>query len=166
MRRIARSVRITPMAIYHHFSTRDALLKAVVDREFGEFLQRAVSQPTYASAEAWIEHVMDAYMEYALARPQIFDYVFGKPREGARRFPEDFRARLSPTLNPLADAVAGLMQAREFKEDDVWEVALELWAHAHGYIALYRAGRFNLSPEEFRALLHRSMRRLFHGLKA
>lgn len=166
MRRIARSVRITPMAIYHHFPTREALLKAVVDREFGEFLERTASQPTYASAEAQIEHALDAYTEYALARPQIFDYVFGKPREGARRFPDDFRARLSPTLNPLADAVASLMQAHAFKEDDVWEVALDLWAHAHGYIALYRAGRFNLSHDEFRALLHRSMRRLFHGLKA
>lgn len=162
MRRIARSVGITPMAIYHHFATREALLRAVVEREFGDFLDRALSQPDW---EEHIEHALDAYVEYALTRPQIFDYVFGKPREDARRFPEDFRARRSPTLNPLADAVAKQMRAGAFKEDDVWEVTLALWAHAHGYIALYRAGRFNLSPEEFRALLHRSMRRLLDGLK-
>lgn len=166
MRRIARSVRITPMAIYHHFPTRAALLQAVVDREFGDFLQRVGSQPIRASAEAQIVHALDAYLEYALTRPQIFDYVFGRPRENARRFPDDFRARRSPTLNPLADAVAAQMKAGTLKDDDVWEVTLDLWAHAHGYIALHRAGRFNLSHDEFRALLHRSLSRLFHGLKA
>lgn len=166
MRGIARSVRITPMAIYHHFPTREALLSGVVDREFGEFLDRIGSQPSQPSAEKEIEHALDAYLEYALARPQIFDYVFGRTREDARRYPDDFRARRSPTLNPLADAVARLMSAGALKEDDLWEVTLDLWAHAHGYIALYRAGRFNLSHEDFRALLHRSMRRLFHGLKA
>lgn len=166
MRRIARSIGITPMAIYHHFPTREALLRAVVDREFGDFLDRFTMQPTYDSAEAQIEHALDAYLEYALSRPQIFDYVFGKPREDARRFPDDFRARRSPTLNPLADMVAKQMQAGTLEEDDLWEVTLDLWAHAHGYVALYRAGRFNLSPDEFKALVRRSMLRLFHGLEA
>lgn len=166
MRRIAQAVGVTPMAIYHHFPTREALLRAVVDREFGEFLDRVALQPAQALAEEQIEHALDAYMEYALARPQIFDYVFGKPRPDARRFPEDFRARRSPTLNPLADIVARQMAAGMLREDDVWEVTLELWAHAHGYVALYRAGRFSLSPEEFKTLVRRSLRRLFHGLKA
>jgi hypothetical protein len=56
------------------------------------------------------------------------------------------------------------MDAGLIEKDDIWEVTLELWAHAHGYIALYRAGRFSLPPEDFKALVHRSMRRLFHGL--
>jgi len=34
MRRVARAVGITPMAIYHHFPNREALLKAVTDQEF------------------------------------------------------------------------------------------------------------------------------------
>lgn len=166
MRRVARLVSVTPMAVYHYFPNREALLRAVVDREFGHFLERMAAQPTYDSAEKQIEHVLDAYMEYALARPQIFDYVFFRPREGARRFPEDFRARKSPTLNPLADALAKSMEAGNLRRDDVWEVALELWAHTHGYLALHRAGRFNLSPEDFKALVRRSLRRLFHGLRS
>jgi hypothetical protein len=48
----------------------------------------------------------------------------------------------------------------------VWEVALELWALTHGYVALYRAGRFNLSEKEFRAHVRRALRRLIHGFKA
>jgi AcrR family transcriptional regulator len=166
MRRIARTIGVTPMAIYHHFETREALLRHVVDGEFATFLDLSNRMPVYESAEDQIVHALDAYLDYALERPQIFDYVFSKPREGARRFPDDFRARRSPTLNPLADAVANAMQAGFIQKDDVWEVSLELWAHAHGYIALYRAGRFNLPPEAFKDLVHRSMRRLFHGLKA
>ena len=166
MRRLARAIGITPMAIYHHFETREALLREVVDGEFGAFLDLLGRMPAYDGAEEQIVHALDAYIEYALSRPQIFDYVFSKPREGARRFPEDFHARRSPTLNVLADAVAKGMEAGVIEKDDVWEVTLEIWAHAHGYVALYRAGRFSLPPEGFKKLVHRSMRRLFHGIKA
>jgi AcrR family transcriptional regulator len=166
MRRLARSIGITPMAIYHHFATREALLTEVVDAEFGLFLDLVGKTPTRDTGEDQIKHALDAYLDYALSRPQIFDYVFSKPRERARRFPDDFRARRSPTLNPLADAVAHWMDTGLIERDDIWEVTLELWAHAHGYIALYRAGRFSLPPEDLKALLHRSMSRLFHGLKA
>jgi len=74
--------------------------------------------------------------------------------------------RRSPTLNPIADAVNGAMRAGLLRKDDVWEVALELWAVTHGYVTLHRAGRFNLSEKEFRALVRRALRRLIHGLKA
>jgi len=62
--------------------------------------------------------------------------------------------------------VARGMESCFLKKDDVWEVALELWAHTHGYVALYRAGRFSLSERAFRALVRRSLRRLIDGLKA
>jgi len=166
MRRIAGAVGITPMAIYHHFPNRDALLRSVVDKEFEEFLGYIGRLPVSPTMETHIVHIMDAYIDYAFARPHIFDYIFSKPRPDARRFPEDFRARHSPTLTPVADAVARWMEEGRLAKDDVWEVALDLWAHAHGYVMLYRAGRFNLSQDEFKKLVHRSMRRLLHGLEA
>jgi AcrR family transcriptional regulator len=166
MRRIAGLVGITPMAIYHHFANREVLLRSVVDKEFDELLELIRKQRSTGSFEGNIIHIMDAYIDYAFTRPHIFDYVFSKPRADARRFPEDFRARRSPTLNPLADAVATWMQEGKLKKDDVWEIALELWAHAHGYVVLYRAGRFNLSQKDFKQLVQRSIQRLLHGLKA
>lgn len=164
MRRLARLIGITPMAIYHHFETREALLSDVVDQEFGAFLDLLGKMSAHGAAADQITHALDAYVDYALSRPRIFDYVFSKPREGARRYPDDFRARRSQTLNPLADAVAKWMDEGVMRRDDIWEVTLELWAHAHGYVALFRAGRFDLPPEDFKELVHRSMRRLFHGL--
>jgi AcrR family transcriptional regulator len=166
MRRIAAEVGITPMAIYHHFPSREALLDKIVDTEFerlAEFFREPVKGST---ASARIVHAMDGYIDYALAHPRIFDYVFSSPRPGARRFPEDFRARRSPTLNVTADALSEWMRAGELKRDDVWEIAMALWAHVHGYLALYRGGRFHLTEDEFRKLVRRSLRRFYHGLKA
>lgn len=166
MRRIAQAVGITPMAIYHHFPNRAALLNFVVDREFEKFLGYIQARPLRGSAEARLLGCMDSYISYAFDCPRIFDYVFSQPRPSARRYPDDFRARRSPTLTPIADLVAQAMESGYLKRDDVWEIALELWAHAHGYVMLYRGGRFALSETQFRALVRRSLRRLLHGLKA
>jgi AcrR family transcriptional regulator len=164
VRRVAKEVGITPMAIYHYYPSREALLDAVVDAEFEQlvgFFDRSSSKRSF---EAAMIHSMDGYIDYALTHPRIFDYVFSMPRPGARRFPKDFRARRSPTLNLTADSVSSWMQSGELRRDDVWEIALELWAHVQGYLALWRAGRFHLSEDEFRKLVHRSIRRLLHGL--
>jgi AcrR family transcriptional regulator len=166
MRRIAALATITPMAIYHHFANREVLLRSVVDKEFEQLLDFIRKTPPSGSFEVDLTHIMDAYIDYAFARPHIFDYVFSKSRHGARRFPDDFRARRSPTLNPIADSIAHWMEEGKLKKDDTWEIALELWAHAHGYVMLYRAGRFNLSHSEFKKLVQRSLTRLFDGLKA
>lgn len=165
MRRVARAVGITPMAIYHHFPNRQALLKFVTNREFEkpvdhtDMLQRGVARASQ------LLRVMDYYLDYSFMRPMIFDYVFSQYRVDARRFPDDFRARRSPTLNRVADTVASAMRSGVLRKDDVWEVALELWALIHGYVALYRAGRFALSEKQFRLLCRRSLTRLLDGLK-
>lgn len=166
MRRIARETGITPMAIYHHFPSREALLTSVVDQEFDDLARRIAAIRPPCSFTAQMLHLMDAYLDYAFARPRIFDYMFSNPRSDARRFPEDFRARRSPTLNPTADAVAYWMKQNKLKRGDVWEIAMQLWAHVHGYLMLYRGGRFNLSEGDFRKLVQRSFGRLLDGLKA
>jgi AcrR family transcriptional regulator len=166
MRRVAQAVGITPMAIYHHFPNRESLLNTITDREFAKLLSHIQAHPLNGTIENRIAAVMEGYVDYAFAQPRVFDYVFSRVRPDARKFPQDFRARRSPTLNPIADMLAGEMQKGLLKKDDVWEVAFALWAHVHGYIMLYRGGRIDLSEKEFRKLLHRSLRRFLHGLKA
>lgn len=166
MRRVAGEVGVTAMAIYHHFANREALLNQVVNQEFARLTEyfRAVL-PAIGFEEQMLS-LLDGYIDYALAHPKIFDYVFAEPRPGARRFPQDFRERRSPTLNQTADTLAYWMEQGRLRRDDVWEVALQLWAHAHGYLTLYRGGRIDLSEKEFRALVRRSLRRVLDGLKA
>lgn len=164
MRRVAKEVGITAMAIYHHFSNREAMLHAAVDAEFERLVEFFTPSNDKQGFETSMLHIMDGYIDYALAHPRVFDYVFSMSRPGARRFPEDFRARRSPTLNLVADSVTSWMKHGDLKRDDRWEIAMQLWAHAHGYLALWRAGRFDLPEDEFRKLIRRSLRRLLYGL--
>ena len=164
MRRVAKEAGITAMAIYHHFSSREALLDAVVQSEFEKLVEFFNRRNGKRSFEAAMIHIMDGYIDYALTHPRIFDYVFSAPRQGARRFPDDFRARRSPTLNLTFDIVSSWIKLGKLKRDDAWEISMELWALAHGYLGLWRGGRFDLSEEEFRKLVHRSLRRLLYGL--
>ncbi|MGC1907969.1 MAG: TetR/AcrR family transcriptional regulator [Candidatus Acidiferrum sp.] len=166
MRRVAQAVGITPMAIYHHFPSREALLNTITNREFARLLSFIQAHPLSGAVEDRLLAVMAGYVDYAFAQPRVFDFIFSRPRPGARQFPKDFRARRSPTLNPVADLLEAEMKKGSLKKDDVWEVAFALWAHVHGYVMLYRAGRVALSEKEFRKLLHRSIRRFLHGLKA
>jgi AcrR family transcriptional regulator len=166
MRRIAGAVRITPMAIYHHFPNRASLLKMVTDQEFEKLAAfMDARQGDKGAQHGGLLRVMDYYIDYAFKHPKVFDYVFSQYRTDARRFPKDFRARRSPTMNRVADTVAEAMAREDIRKDDVWEVAMELWAHIHGYVALFRAGRFALSEKQFRSLCQRSLKRLFNGLK-
>lgn len=166
MRRVAQAVAITPMAIYHHFPNREALLNTITDRQFDKLTGYIQAVPQSGSAESRLINTALAYVDYALNRPRIFEYVFSAPRPAARRFPDDFRARRSPSMNLVADAIENAMAKGFLKHDDIWEVAFTTTAHTHGYITLYLGGRINLGPDEFRALVRRSLRRLLHGLKA
>jgi len=165
MRRVAEAVGITPMAIYHHFPSREALLNTITDREFAKLLSYMQAHPLNGGVEDRLVAVMAGYVDYAFAQPRVFDFIFSRPRPGARQFPKDFRARRSPTLNLVADLLAAEMKKGSLKRDDVWEVAFALWAHVHGYVMLHRAGRVALLERGFRKFLRRSIRRFLHGLK-
>ena len=58
------------------------------------------------------------------------------------------------------------MRAGVLRQDDVWDVTMTLWAHTHGLIALYRAGRFNFDEAAFRRYYEASLQRLLTGLLA
>ena len=68
-------------------------------------------------------------------------------------------------MTPVADRVAEAMASGDLKSDDVWEVAMQFWAHVHGYVTMYRTGWFNLDEKQFRALYHRAAKRLVEGLR-
>ncbi|HWY25364.1 MAG TPA: TetR/AcrR family transcriptional regulator [Nevskia sp.] len=169
MRVVAQAVGITPMAIYHHFPNREALLQAVTDREFDRFAAfqqaRLKKMPPRARPRTVMYELMHSYIDYAVARPLLFDYVFSRERPAARRFPEDFRARRSPTMTPLADAVEAAMAAGWLRKDDVWEVTMQMGGSLHGWLVLYRGNRFSYTEAEFRAFCERGMDRLLAGLR-
>ena len=164
MRRVAEAVGVTPMAIYRHFPNREALLKRISDDSFGEIARHWDARKAGGDPVAQLVAIQMIYLDYALAHPHLFDHAFSVRREDARRFPEDFHARRSPTLNVVHDAVVEAQQAGALRAGDAWDIAMTLWAHSHGLIALYRAGRFSLDDRRFQAFYRDSLGRLLDGL--
>lgn len=166
MRRVADAVGITPMAIYRHFPSREALLKRLSDDSFEAIAHEWAAHATHPDVLERLQALLIPYLDYALANPHLFDHAFSLRRDDARRFPADFRERQSPTLTVIADAIDDGMRRGVLRKDDPWDVAMTLWAHSHGLIALYRAGRFSYDEAQFRAFYLASLRRVIDGIKA
>jgi AcrR family transcriptional regulator len=157
MRRVADAVGITPMAIYRHFPNRDALLKKLSDDSFQSVAHEWKSRARSRDVLKRLNALMEPYLDYALTHPHLFDHAFSVRRD---------HARLSPTFNVALDAVIEGMAQGLLKQDDPHDVTMTIWAHQHGLIALYRAGRFSYDEAQFRAFYIQSLRRLLDGIKA
>ena len=166
MRRVAKAVGITPMAIYRHFPNHAALLKKLSDDSFNVAARDWETHTHNPDVLQRLMALLEPYLDYALAHPHLFDHAFSLRRDDARRYPEDFRAGLSPTFNvALATIVDGMAQG-VLKQDDPHDVTMTLWAQQHGLVALYRAGRFSYDETQFRAFYLQSLGRLIDGIKA
>jgi AcrR family transcriptional regulator len=165
MRRVARAVGITPMALYRHFADRDGLLNALADLGFEDLATRVAGTRLPAEVEDQLTAILNVFLDFALERPRLFELMFLLRREGARQFPGDFRAGRSPTAKFAAAALEAGMKKGVFRQDDVWEIAFETGALLQGLVMLYLGGRVGTSAEEFRALCHRAFRRYVHGIR-
>lgn len=165
MRRVAEAAGITAMAIYRHFPNRDALLKRLSDDSFNA---EAANWKAHASSRDPLKRLMsiaDSYLGYALTHPHLFDHAFSVRRDDARKYPEDFQAGLSPTFNVVVDAIKEGMSSGVLRKSDPHDVAMTVWAHQHGLVALYRAGRFSCDEARFRTFYRKSLGRLIDGIK-
>jgi AcrR family transcriptional regulator len=164
MRRIAKAVGITPMALYRHYQDRATLLNALADEGFAELTVELAARRFSGNIEKRLMEMADIYLDHALENPRLFELMFLAPREGARKFPQDFKAGLSPTANLMVKVIEEGMKSGYFREDDAWEIVFEMGALSHGLIMLYLGGRMGGSPERFRAVYRRSFRRYMHGI--
>jgi AcrR family transcriptional regulator len=164
MRRVADAVGITAMAIYRHYPDRAALLNAVADQGFAELAATVQRTRLPARIEPQLLRLTDVYVDHALHHPRLFELMFLAPRKGARRYPRDFKAGRSPTLNPGVALLQAAMARGELKADDPWEIAFEMGALIEGLVMLYLGGRIGGGPRQLRALIRRSIRRYLHGI--
>jgi AcrR family transcriptional regulator len=166
MRRVATAVGFTPMALYRHYPNRDGLLNALADAGFVELTAKLAELRLTGRVDRQLVTVLDVFLDLAFENPRLFELMFLTKREGARQYPEDFRARRSPTANVSADLIARAMEMGYLRKDDVWEIAFETGALMQGLVMLYLGGRMAMSPTEFRAFCHRSFGRYLNGIRA
>lgn len=162
IRRVAAAAGISPMAIYKHFPNREALLTAATSAEYERiagYFRRANARSRGRQMEGML-----GYFDYAFDHPNLFRYMFSSPREDAFTFAAGLREGKSPTMNILFSVVEEQMKSKRYRPDDLHEVALAIWAHAHGLLMLHLAGRIGLPKKGFRELYLRSLNRLVRGL--
>ena len=165
MRPVAEKVGITPMAIYRHFADRASLLNAVANEGFEALAAQLQSIHLKGNVEHRLLQVADVFLDAALQSPNLYELMFLVPREGARVYPRDFKARRSPTFNPTVNILENAMRAGELQPDDAVEIAFELSALSHGLIVLYLGDRIAQTEKQFRSLYQRSFRRYLNGLR-
>lgn len=165
MRRIARGVDVSATAIYRHFKDKKALLEEITDEGFDIFrgyLEEALAESTPLDR---LRALTRRYLEFALDHPHHYDFIFLVPRKNVRRFPRDFARRDDLTFHILSRQVSEAMQEGHLAPGDPMETAMSIWAHAHGLVALHRAGRFGGNSAGVRPFYERSIDRLLEGLK-
>lgn len=165
MRKVADAAGITAMAIYRHFPDREGLLNAIADQGFEELAEQLKNMRFSGEMEQRLTKMVEIYLDHALGNSRLFELMFLTPRAGARQYPRDFKAGLSPTANLMVDTLQEGMESGYFRKDDAWEIVFEMGALSHGLIMLYLGGRMNVTRAQFRALYRRSFRRYVHGIR-
>lgn len=166
MRRVAKAVGVTGMAIYRHYPNRQALLDAVATGGFNDLVGWLGKRRFTGDSETRLLKALDVFVQFALEHPKLFELMFLTRHTSARRFPTDFRAGRSPTVNLVVDIVKEGMERGEFRRDDPWEVVFGIGAMAQGFVMLYFGGRIDATPSGFRKLCLRAFRRHLHGIRA
>src|SRR5580692_10597726 len=118
MRRVATAVGITPMALYRHYPNRNGLLNTVADSGFVELAAKLAELRLTGRIDRQLLKILDVFLDHAFDNPRLFELMFLKKREGARQYPDDFKARRSPTANVSADVIARAMETGYLNKDD------------------------------------------------
>jgi AcrR family transcriptional regulator len=162
MRRVAQAVGVTATAIYRHFPDRAALLNGLADEGFRELAKSLKDLRSAAgSTSSRLAKMADVTVDFAVGHPHLYELMFLKPRQGARRYPHDFKAGRSPTASVIAEALRE-MSGREAPKEP-WQIAFEMGALSHGLIMLYLGGRIDTGVARFRLLHRRALRRYLNA---
>lgn len=138
MRAIADAVEYTPTAIYHHFENKEALLAELCAVDFRSLAGTFQTQARIDDPVERIARIGAAYVEFALANPMHYRFMFMTPRPGPI---EDTLRRGDPTEDAYAflrQACAEAIEGGRFRPefDDPDEVAQMLWAGVHGLVSI------------------------------
>jgi AcrR family transcriptional regulator len=130
IRRIAETINRTQPAVYQHFSSKDAILEAVVTDGFtalAERLKRATR-----GGKTLLNAIAHAYIRFGLERPRLYEVMFVGPPAITFAAGAATPAAAHTAFNIIAAAVAesGVTPAQT---ETVTEV---VWASLHGLVTL------------------------------
>jgi AcrR family transcriptional regulator len=163
IRGIAADVGLSPMAIYRHFANRDAIISALVNDGVARFEERLLAVPDLLPRDR-LRALMSAYVAFALEEPTSYYIVFLSHRPGDAPFLDEHKSVTATSFEILRQTVADAISAGVLAKRNSVDVALTIWAQAHGLVSLYVAGRFGGGETIFRRFFETSVELVLLGL--
>ena len=134
LRALARSVGVSPTAVYRHFPDKRALLAALATEglnRLGDAQARAAANA--GGGAAGFSASGRTYVRFALAHPALFRLMFSQGN------PEDFANR---TEDRARDLLTRMSRDLASEPEEAERIAMRAWAIAHGIAMLMLDGRF------------------------
>ena len=145
MRRLAEEIEYSANFAYRYFSGRDDILRTLVKDGFARLRDAMItSSASSAGAEA-VRHMTHAYLDFALTDPDLYQLMYGV---GGVRVPATDAWDEGQAIGViLADRLAAAGDTNPGPH------VLQLWATAHGLIALLVVGRVEADTVGLHTLL-------------
>lgn len=145
LRKLAERVGVSPTALYHHFSDKQALLCAIGEEGitlFSDLLREGMEGVAGPDLEARFQRFVTLYIRFALANPEIYELLFGRITwKGEGEASEAFRVKARASFRGYAEVVTGL-QAQGFFSAEINPLRLSqiIWGTLHGLCRMYNDG--------------------------
>jgi len=138
MRRIAAAVGVSPTALYVYFPDKDAILTAIAEAWFAEFLAALeASQRSEESVEARFRAGLRAYITFGLSRPDSYRLIFlSRPAGRDAALPCESIAEADHSFAILQRGVESMIAAGHFRLGAAEAIAETIWAALHGLTIL------------------------------
>ncbi|MDD3446703.1 MAG: TetR/AcrR family transcriptional regulator [Zavarzinia sp.] len=165
MRRIAALAGVTPTLIYHHFADKESLLLAVCQNFFRGLIDASeaamAAVPETEVPFGRLRRLMEGYVEFGLANPDVYRLVFMTKLAGLKRekMPSGHRPHPAEPALPedqgfglrafglLEGEIRRLIESGHLRQDDACAMAEVVWATGHGIVSLLIThGDFQWTP--------------------
>ncbi len=163
----ARRAGVSSAAPYRHFKDREALLEAVCHVAFMALTEstREIAASVDTSTEEGIAAIGRGYIDFVTSHPEFYDLMWGDM--GLRALESVDEAIKNSGFFVLVDAVTRWCNANGVSNYDAPELAVKLWASAHGLACLtMNESLDNFLPNaDARGLLDSTTRTFLEGLR-
>jgi AcrR family transcriptional regulator len=141
LRAVARAAGITAPAIYAHFTDRDEIKLAVVQRTFATLAEALHPAPAeQAQPVLDLYAVCRAYLDFAADHPNLYRVLFERHRQAAVT-PGTSGANVTTIIGAdaygvLLDAVRACVEAGDSAAGSAEAAAVRVWVSLHGMVTL------------------------------
>ena len=165
IRRIAARVGISSTALYVYFRDKDAILKEICNETFAALIwkldavQRESSDPLKA-----LEEALGGYIRFGLDHPNEYELTFiTQPRSNRREAESGADDLGMQAFQRFYECVNAVVESGLTYESDADRLTKQLWAGAHGLVALLLSPQ-RLDRDDLESLLRGHVAMLIRGV--